>query len=429
MDASSLESELMTPPKKFVKAYKLFRVDPKHPGKLFPLFVDANTPVEKGKWYPAKAGEMAGDKVKSKLGPLAYRPGWHAGDLPIATHIGSKSSNDLKRPDVRPPNQVWAEVHMPDDVDWQSEANRRGTNVQGKLIPVQAHITDQIPEGGHYRYKTNPNMTGNWLIGGAMKVHRVLSDDEVRRINQEAKSSDLPRTKPLKLADYGFNGGGKVTMRLALQQKALKAYHGTPHKFAPTERNPLGDIVHREKKGGIVHKAHGGAMPTLAQMKLALRGNQIRSVGANEAPNIQPKPHIRVDYMGGPGGVDMSPIPGQQLLPQSLQQQGQQGQQGMPQGPEGASEMGASQPGMPQMPQMSGANTNPISSGSNILSLTPQGQALSALKPQGMAEGGNKTTHDDIIRAMRGYDKGGKVHKYMDTICLEMSKKSPKRAK
>jgi predicted PurR-regulated permease PerM len=26
--------------------------------------------------------------VKSKLGPLAYRPGWHAGDVPIATHIG-----------------------------------------------------------------------------------------------------------------------------------------------------------------------------------------------------------------------------------------------------------------------------------------------------------------------------------------------------
>jgi hypothetical protein len=42
---------------------------------------------------------------------------------------------------------------------------------------------------------------------------------------------------------------------------------------------------------------------------------------------------------------------------------------------------------------------------------------------------GTKTTHDDIIRAMRGYDKGGKVHKDMDTIRLEMSKKSPRRAK
>lgn len=197
-------------PKETVKAYKLFRVDQKQPGKLFPLFVDANTPVEKDKWVEAKVGEMTGNKVKSKIGPLAYRPGWHAGDLPVATHIGEKSDNSLTAPDRRPKNQVWAEVEMPNDVDWQSEANRRGTNKQGKLIPVKAHITDQIPLGGHYRYKTNPNMTGNWLIGGAMKVNRVLPDEEVQKINKKAKVSDLPRSEPIKLKDYGFRSGGNV---------------------------------------------------------------------------------------------------------------------------------------------------------------------------------------------------------------------------
>ena len=197
-------------PKETVKAYKLFRVDQKQPGKLFPLFVDANTPVEKDKWVEAKVGEMTGNKVKSKIGPLAYRPGWHAGDLPVATHIGEKSDNSLTAPDRRPKNQVWAEVEMPNDVDWQSEANRRGTNKQGKLIPVKAHITDQIPLGGHYRYKTNPNMTGNWLIGGAMKVNRVLPDEEVKKINKKAKVSDLPRSEPINLKDYGFRSGGNV---------------------------------------------------------------------------------------------------------------------------------------------------------------------------------------------------------------------------
>ena len=197
-------------PKETVKAYKLFRVDQKQPGKLFPLFVDANTPVEKDKWVEAKVGEMTGNKVKSKIGPLAYRPGWHAGDLPVATHIGEKSDNSLTAPDRRPKNQVWAEVEMPNDVDWQSEANRRGTNKQGKLIPVKAHITDQIPLGGHYRYKTNPNMTGNWLIGGAMKVNRVLPDEEVQKINKKAKVSDLPRSEPINLKDYGFRSGGNV---------------------------------------------------------------------------------------------------------------------------------------------------------------------------------------------------------------------------
>ena len=197
-------------PKNTVKAYKLFRVHPKHPGKLFPLFVNANEPVEMNKWVDAKEGEMAGDKVKSKIGPLAYRPGWHAGDLPVATHIGEKSDPNLTAPDVRPANHVWAEVEMPHDVDWQSVANERGMNPKGKLIARNAHITDQIPKGGHYRYKTNSNMTGNWLIGGSMKVNRVLHDKEVKAINKAAGAADLPRTRPFKAKDYGFASGGVV---------------------------------------------------------------------------------------------------------------------------------------------------------------------------------------------------------------------------
>jgi len=197
-------------PRETTKAYKLFRVHPKHPGKLFPLFVDANTPVEMGKWINAKEGEMAQGKVKSKIGPLAYRPGWHAGDLPVATHIGEKSDPTLTAPDLRPENHAWAEVEMPNDVDWQTEATKRGTNAQGKLVPVKAHITDQIPVGGHYRYKTNPNMTGNWLIGGSMKVNRVLTDKEVAKINKAAGLADLPRAQPFNKKAFGFAKGGTV---------------------------------------------------------------------------------------------------------------------------------------------------------------------------------------------------------------------------
>ena len=227
-------------PKSTVPAYKLFRVDKNHPGKLFPLFVDSKTPVEKDKWVEAKAGEKTGNKVKSKIGPLANRPGWHAGDLPVATHIGEKSDPSMTKPDRRPSNQVWAEVDMPNDVDWQSEANKRGTNAKGKLVPVKAHITDQVPKGGHYRYKTNPNMTGNWLIGGAMKVKKVLPDEEVQRINSKAGASDLPREKPIKLKDYGFNGGGDVhptkeqaaankKKYLAESTEKRRLYHGSRH--------------------------------------------------------------------------------------------------------------------------------------------------------------------------------------------------------
>ena len=229
-------------PKKTVKAYKLFRVHKDHPGKLFPLFVDANTPVEMGKWVDAKEGEMKDGKVKSKIGSLAYRPGWHAGDLPIATHIGEKSDSSLTAPDRRPANHAWAEVEMPDDVDWQTEANKRGTNAQGKLVPVKAHITDQIPHGGHYRYKTNPNMTGNWLIGGSMKVNRVLTDKEVERINSAAGLSDLPREQPFKKKEFGFAGGGTV---------------------GPDEWMAEEHVNYPQRK------ATGGT-PSLAEMKLAL---------------------------------------------------------------------------------------------------------------------------------------------------------------
>jgi len=199
-------------PKSTVPAYKLFRMDKKQPGKLFPLFVDAKTPVEKDEWVKAKAGEMAGEKVKSKIGPLAYRPGWHAGDLPIATHIGEKSDSKLNKPDRRPHNQVWAEIDMANDVDWQKKANERGMNKSGKLIAKNAHITDQVPKGGHYRYKTNPNMTGSWLIGGEMKVKRVLPDAEVQKINKKAKVKDLPREKPLNLKEWGFKNGGSMSL-------------------------------------------------------------------------------------------------------------------------------------------------------------------------------------------------------------------------
>jgi len=235
-------------PKNTVKAYKMFRVDPKRPGQLFPLFVDADTPVPMNQWVDAIEGAMANGKVKSKIGPLAYRPGWHAGDLPLATHIGDKDEeqkaevariqalrqemladigNDkegkkivnkmypypswVNAPRLRNPRHIWAEIEMPHDVDWQTEATKRGMNEEGKFIANRAHITDQLPKGGHYRYKTNANMTGNWLIGGAMKVNKILHDAEVQAINEAAGAADLPRLKPMNKEKFGFDKGGSVS--------------------------------------------------------------------------------------------------------------------------------------------------------------------------------------------------------------------------
>lgn len=219
--AAKAEGGAVIVPEKTVKAYKLFRT--KGDGKLYPLFVNADKPVPMGEWLEAEEGPQgkAQGKVKSKLGDLAYRPGWHAGDLPMATHIGGKSDPSLKKPDYRPDNHVWAEVEMAADKDWQSVANSRGKG-------AKAHITDQVPYGGFYRYKTNPNMTGNWLIGGHMKVNRVLPDEEVKAINDAAGTADLPRRSE------GFAAGGTAMfegIHEDLQDERgnpLELWHGTP---------------------------------------------------------------------------------------------------------------------------------------------------------------------------------------------------------
>lgn len=188
--------DLSRPP---AKAYKLFR---QREGELYPLFVNADQPVPMGQWLEADVGPLtAGGKVKSKIGDLAYRPGWHAGDLPIATHIGGKAPERGRiptKPNYRPDEQVWAEIEMPGAVDWQRLAlDRADRSKAGNIIPRTAHITDRLPTGGFYRYKTNPNMTGEWLIGGEMKVNRLLEDAEVRDINRAAGVEDLPRLRNL----------------------------------------------------------------------------------------------------------------------------------------------------------------------------------------------------------------------------------------
>lgn len=76
------------------KAYKLLRVSKNHQGKIYPLFVNANHEIEMNEWIEAEYGEMNDKgKVKSKLGALCFRPGWHLSDIPYAPHIGKKGEN------------------------------------------------------------------------------------------------------------------------------------------------------------------------------------------------------------------------------------------------------------------------------------------------------------------------------------------------
>jgi hypothetical protein len=220
------------PPNKTTKAYKLFKVKKEFPGELFPLFVGANESVTTGEWIEAKEGEVKVDEktgkktVKSTLGPLAYRPGWHSGDSPMATHIGSKAKKEDKKPTFRSDNHVWAEVEVGDDFNWQKVATERAEiTKEGKINVSTAHITDQVPLRGFYRYKTNPNMTGNWIISGEMKVNRVLTEKEVEEINKKSNAKDLPRLTPFDYEAYGFDKNGSVkNTKQVIANQIARAY-------------------------------------------------------------------------------------------------------------------------------------------------------------------------------------------------------------
>lgn len=239
-------------PQNTVDAYKMFRQG--DDGKLYPLFVEADRAIPQDEWLFSSLGASNPNtgKVKSKIGDLAYRGGWHAGDSPVATHIGGKSVPDLKAPDYRKPNQVWSPIKMGNDFDWQSEAAKRMEySKAGNPIPRTAHITDQLPYGGHYRYKTNPNMTGEWLIGGEMKVGEILSPAEVKAINDAKGLADLPQLDEVIKA----NGLNKADLTKEALSDVKKYY---PELFAkmksmmmPAVGGVLGGLLADEQKKGM----------------------------------------------------------------------------------------------------------------------------------------------------------------------------------
>ena len=112
----------------------------------------------------------------------ALRPGWHFGEVPSMHQIGYDGENGDT---VRLDNQVWVEVEMSADVDYNAEA----ASNWGGDIPTH------IPTNGYYKFATNPTQKktkgGNteadltksdWYVAGAFKVNRILSDSEADSI-------------------------------------------------------------------------------------------------------------------------------------------------------------------------------------------------------------------------------------------------------
>ena len=227
------------PPKKTLTGYKVFVVKN---GKLYPPMVAnpdaADTPV--GVWLNADIGAQAPDSKTGRKqvkaggkgtqggsGSLAFRPGWHLGETPLATQFDRTNPETGKR-ELFPENFVWAECEIAADKNYQEEAMSYGYTKSGKFQHSLAGLP-KIPVDGYYKYRTNPNPdTVPWLITGAMKVTRLLDDAEVNRI---LESKGLPPKNRVggnkTLADLGLeetakrlNGDGDGNIRYSLVKSA-----------------------------------------------------------------------------------------------------------------------------------------------------------------------------------------------------------------
>lgn len=241
------------PPKKTVRVYKVFTVAPD--GSPTALFVSGTVKLPQGVWleaqdtwhFTAKNGkeyvpstqnpytkggktggmvEIPNDEVRAELiargflpenskaksvVALAYRPGWHAGDLPFFPQGGTKRAGSNYE-NVHRYNQVVFECELDADHDYTEYAQNqpKAYSKAGKLVPGWADL-QEMPKNGYYRYSTNPltqgGKNGEWYISGSLKINRALTQQECDDIL--AEYGRLPQEweqGKMDLSDLGYTG-------------------------------------------------------------------------------------------------------------------------------------------------------------------------------------------------------------------------------
>lgn len=271
------------PPEKTLTAYKVFVAFENKPGQLFPPMVanpnGESTPV--GVWLDADEGVTAKDKNGNELvntlgrkqvkaggkgtqggsGALAYRPGWHLGELPMAKQF-SRVNPETGVKELFPANFIWAECEIAADRNYQEEAMSYGYNKNGKFQHSLAGLP-KLPTDGYYMYRTNPDPTTlPWYITGAMKVTKILSDAETDQILRDHGIEPMKRQGgPIDLEKFGFKAGevGESGTKFSLKDSEafkkwfgdskvvdkngdpLVVYHATDSEFNVFDRSKLGD--------------------------------------------------------------------------------------------------------------------------------------------------------------------------------------------
>lgn len=276
-------------------------------GKLYPPMVanpnGEDTPV--GVWLDADSAPVVGTtktgrpQVKAGgkgtqggSGTLAYRPGWHLGEIPYALQFNRKDEKGNKT--LFPKDFVWAEVEYAADVDYQKEANLEGyKGLDGKWSSKYNHALaglKQVPENGFYHYRTNPNPeTDPWIITGAIKVNRILSNEEVdaivRAAGREPQRRQGERNERMDIIDaaaksYMRAPNGKKSLLNAVQwtdvrTKNFKRWFGDWEKDQENASKVLDKngepmvVYHGTPKGDFTEFAEGRDIWTFNKRNLA----------------------------------------------------------------------------------------------------------------------------------------------------------------
>ena len=145
--------------------FKLFEMDAE--GNLFPLFIDKNNKLPMNKWLPAEYHPTKG---------FAPRGGWHLGaDIPDAPWLKGYDGTDTGcyKSRWKSGKRVWAIV----EYDATNDYNEAVSKLKEKCF------ADRVPKDGYYFFREAGK--GTWIISSSIKIVKILTEAERKRIMLE----------------------------------------------------------------------------------------------------------------------------------------------------------------------------------------------------------------------------------------------------
>ena len=135
-----------------------------------------------------KRGFLPQGSTSKDINAVAYRPGWHGGDMPFFPQAGKKTfgtkNGTTNYDNIHLYNQVIFECEMANEKDY----TEYHTVIDKKTGKEKIKYRDMrtLPKNGSYKFATNPMTNaqelGTWYISDSLKIIRALSEAECNEI-------------------------------------------------------------------------------------------------------------------------------------------------------------------------------------------------------------------------------------------------------